>query len=94
MKSFKVVLPSSNNEASHTTPPPNCDEDEENVEALKKLILSNNPPAQTVQDMLIATRPYRIDWLKNPDISIRDILEKFPALKLPKWVSFNLADCI
>ena len=64
------------------------EEDEENVAALKKLMASRNPPAQTVQELLAATRTYLKQWLKKPDISIHNILEKFPALKEPKWVSF------
>lgn len=66
----------------------NVDEDEENVEALKKLIASKNPPARMVQELLTATRTYRNQWLKKPQISIHDILCKFPALKEPKWVRF------
>ena len=80
----------------------NVEEDSENVEALKKLIISRNPPAQTVQELLTATRTYRNQWLKKPEISIHDILHKFPALKEPKWVSFyvhhtccqSLTNCI
>jgi hypothetical protein len=63
------------------------DEYEESVDALRKLAAAKNPPAQTVQDLLDVTRVEREQWLKRPDISIKDILEEFPVLKKPKWVS-------
>lgn len=89
VKCPKLVLPHSRETESCQDTTTNDAEDEENVEALKKLIASKNPPAQTIQEMLNATRAYRLQWLKKPDISIGDIIEKFPALKLPKWVSVN-----
>ena len=77
-------------ESSNETPEslPCVEEDEENVQALKKLMSSKNPPAQTVQELLAATRTYRNQWLKKPEISIHDIMDKFPVLKEPKWVCF------
>lgn len=63
------------------------DEYKESVDALRKLAAAKNPPAQTVQDLLNVTREEREQWLKKPDISIKDILEVYPILKQPKWVS-------
>ena len=63
------------------------DEYEESVDALRKLAVAKNPPAQTVQDLLNVTREERERWLKRPDISIKDILQEYPVLKQPKWVS-------
>ena len=57
------------------------------VDALRKLAVAKNPPAQTVQDLLNVTRKERERWLKRPDISIKDILQEYPVLKQPKWVS-------
>lgn len=63
------------------------DEHEESVDALRKLADAKSPPAQTVQDLLNVTRVGRQQWLQRPDISIRDIFDKYPLLKQPKWVS-------
>ena len=60
------------------------DEYEENVDALRKLAVSKNPPAQTIQDLLNVTRVERKRWLQRPDISIKDIFEEYSVLKQPK----------
>lgn len=42
-----------------------------------------------VQSLLDATRKLRAEWIKtSTDISIQDIIRKFPALNHPKWVNF------
>ena len=81
---LKLALQS---ESINETPDPlsSVEEDKENIEALQKLMASRNPPAQTVQELLTATHIYT---LKKPEISIHEILHKFPVLKEPKWVSF------
>ena len=54
------------------------EDSEENVVALVKLAAMKNSPAQTVQELLTATRKERVDWLKG-DVSIQKILMgKFP----------------
>lgn len=82
-KSIKVVLA----EANVTATKENTSlQDNENTEALKKLVKGKNPPAQTVQNLLIATRASREKWLQTPCISIHDILEKYTVLRNSKWV--------
>ena len=63
------------------------EEYDENVAALQLLFESRNPPAQSVQSLLDVTRPMRKRWLQTASISIGNILEKFPPLERPKWVS-------
>lgn len=63
---------------------------EENVQALKKLVQGKAAPAQVVQTLLDTTRPLRKVYLERADISIRDILDVYPVLRIPKWVRFNL----
>ena len=63
------------------------EEYDENVAALQLLFESRNPPAQSVQSLLDVTRPMRQRWLQTDSISIGNILEKFPPLEHPKWVS-------
>ena len=85
----KLKLSHQSGSSNETPESPSCvEEDEENVQALKKLMSSKNPPAQTVQELLTETRTYRNQWLKKPEISIHDIIDKFPVLKEPKWVCF------
>ena len=63
------------------------EEYEENIATLKKLFQGKTRPAQIVQDLLDATRQMRMEWIQeSADISVCDILEKFPALGHPKWV--------
>ena len=51
------------------------------------LIQGKHPPsAQSVKQLLDATRPKRVQWLKEL-VSIREIFVKYPCLKTPKWVS-------
>lgn len=87
-KSLKVVLPEANITATkeNTSPDLQDEEDEENTQALQKLVKGKNPPAQTVQNLLIATRTSREKWLLTPSISIHDILEKYTVLRNSKWV--------
>lgn len=64
----------------------NADEYEEDVAALAKIVGGKTPPAaQTVQQLLDSTRSKRTQWLKEL-ISISDIFEKYPCLKISKWV--------
>lgn len=63
------------------------DEYKESVDILRKLAVTKNPPAQTIQDLLNETRVERKQWLQRPDISIKDIFEEYPVFKQPKWVS-------
>jgi hypothetical protein len=63
------------------------EEYDENVAALKKLLKIKSPPAQTIQDLLKATRELRLKWLTSSSVSIHDIIEKYPVLAKPKWVS-------
>lgn len=59
---------------------------EENVTNLSKLMQGKHPPsAQAVMRLLDATRPKRVQWLKEL-VSISDILGKFPCFKTSKWV--------
>ena len=91
-KSVKVVLPEANITATkeNTTPADLQDEeDDENTQALQKLVKGKNPPAQTIQNLLIATRASREKWLLSPSISIHDILEKYTVLRNFKWVSIS-----
>ena len=67
---------------------------EENVQALKKLMQGKAAPAQVVQTLLDTTRPLRKVYLERADISIRDILDVYPVLRIPKWVRFNLCVCV
>jgi hypothetical protein len=84
-----VVLPEANITASkeNTSPDLQDEEDDENTQALQKLVKGKNPPAQTVQNLLIATRASREKWLLSPSVSIHDILEKYS-----KWVSSTLVN--
>lgn len=60
---------------------------EENVTALAKLINGKHyPPAKVVEELLDATRILRKKWL-DEEVSIRQILDKYPCFKNPKWVS-------
>ena len=61
--------------------------DEENIEALKKLFESRNPPAQTVQQLLDITRDKRKEWLQSPTLSIQYIIKEYPVFGHSKWVS-------
>lgn len=63
------------------------EEYDENVEALKKLLNTKSPSAQTVQDLLKTTRELRQKWLSSAMISIHDILNNYPVFENPKWVS-------
>ena len=85
-KSIKVVLAEANVTATKENTSLQDEEDDENTEALKKLVKGKNPPAQTVQNLLIATRASREKWLQTPCISIHDILEKYTVLRNSKWV--------
>ena len=63
-----------------------CDEYEEDVATLTKLMSGKTPPAaQVVRQLLDSTRRKRMQWLKE-EISLHDIFEKFPCLKMSKWV--------
>lgn len=62
------------------------EEHDENVDALKKLSKTKSPAAQTVQDLLKATRKIRQEWLSSALVSIHQILDKYPVLGQPKWV--------
>ena len=84
---MKVVVPESNTAAKENTSIQQDEEDDENAQALQKLVKTKNPPAQTVQSLLIATRASREKWLQTPSISIHDILEKYTVLRNSKWVS-------
>ena len=72
------ALPSNNHE---------MEEYDENVAALQKLLKQKSPAAQTIQDLLKATRELRLKWLCSSPVSIHDIFEKYPILAQPKWVS-------
>ena len=53
---------------------------------LAKIIGGKTPPAaQIVRQILDSTRRKRMQWLKE-DISISDVFEKYPCLKMSKWV--------
>lgn len=67
------------------------DENTENVDALRKLAVAKNPPAQIIQELLNATRAERKHWLQTQTISVKNILEKYPILQKPKWVSCIIA---
>ena len=56
-------------------------------------LLDTTRPAQVVQTLLDTTRPLRKVYLERADISIRDILDVSPVLRIPKWVRFNLCVC-
>lgn len=94
MTAQKVFLPQAAINASQQSPhlsDANLDaEYEENVQALKKLLEGKTPPAQTIQNLLDATRSLRLKYLQRPDISIQQIVELYPVFKNPKWVSFRL----
>ena len=62
------------------------EEYDENVAALK-LLKTKSSAVQTIQDLLKATRDLRLKWLSSSPISIHDIVEKYPVLAKPKWVS-------
>lgn len=95
MTAQKVFLPQTAIKASQQSPhlsDANLDADyEENVQALRKLLQGKPPPppAQTIQHLLDATRSRRHKYLQRSDISICDIVEKYPVFKNPKWVSFR-----
>ena len=62
----------------------NDTEMEEDVVTLSTLVGGKTPPAaQTIMD---ATREKRKLWLKK-EVSITEIFEKYPCLKISKWVS-------
>lgn len=62
------------------------DDYEEDVEALTQVVTGKHPPAaQSVYDLLDATRHKRTTWLQE-EISIAEILNKFPCFKNSKWV--------
>ena len=84
--SFAVTIPSTTSMASNLPASWENEEYQENVEALKKLSASKNPPAQTIQGLLTTTRRERKLWMKNPEVSIKDITDTFPVLKEPRWV--------
>ena len=46
---------------------------DENVAALKKLLKLKSPAAQTIQDLLKATRDVRLKWLSSSPVSIHDM---------------------
>lgn len=77
-ESSKAVLPTNNHET---------EEYDENVEALKKLLKTKTPSAQTIQDLLKSTRELRLKWLSSAPVSLHDILQKYPVFEHPKWVS-------
>ena len=59
---------------------------EEDVGLLRTLFEGKNPPAaQTIKQLLDSTRVKRMEWLKS-EVSIADIFEKYPCLKISKWV--------
>ena len=66
---------------------PAMDECKENIEALKKLFESRNPPVQTVQQLLDITWDKRKEWLQSPTLSIQDIIKEYPVFGHSKWVS-------
>ena len=66
------------------------EEYDENVAAFKKLLKTKSPAVQTIQDLLKATRELRLKWLSSSPVSIHDILEKYPVLAKPKWVSVSI----
>ena len=85
------MLSSSKHVDHHDTMEHAMEEYEENVTALKKLFQGKSQPAQMVQNLLDATRKLRAEWIKkSTDISIQDIIRKFPALNHPKWVCYSL----
>ena len=55
------------------------EEYDENVAALKKLLKTKSPAAQTIQDLLKATRELRLKWFSSSPVLIHDILEKYPC---------------
>ena len=82
----KIILPSAEESARSALPnnDDNLEEYEENVAALK--MKTKSPAAQTVQELLSATRDLRLKWLSSTPVSIHNILEKYPVLGYPKWV--------
>ena len=87
-----MVLPEANITATKENITPadlQDEEDDENTQALQKLVKGKNPPAQTIQNLLIATRASREKWLLSPSILIHDILEKYTVLRNSKWVSIS-----
>ena len=81
-----MLLPEVNVTAAEENTSLQDEEDEENMLALQILMRGKNPPAQTVQGLLIATRASREKWLQTASISIKDILKKYTALRMSKWV--------
>lgn len=66
------------------------EEYDENVATLSKLMKGKNPPAaQAMKQLLDATRSIRVQWMKE-FISIKDIFQKFPCLKVSKWVCVHM----
>ena len=53
---------------------------------MQKLVKGKNPPAQTVQNLLTATRASREKWLQIPSISFHDILKEYTVLQNSKLV--------
>lgn len=59
---------------------------EEDVATLSTLVKGKTPPAaHTIKQLLDATREKRLQWLRK-EISITEIFEKYPCLKISKWV--------
>ena len=88
--SHKIVLSSACGDSTNSVLPSSkheIEEYDENVEALKKLLKLKSPAAQTIQDLLKATREVRLKWLSSTPVSIHDIYKKYPVLAQPKWVS-------
>ena len=79
-----MVLPDANITATkeNTTPDLQDEEDDENTQAIQKLVKGKNPPAKTIQNLLIATMASREKRLLSPSISIHDILEKYTVLEI------------
>ena len=67
---------------------------QESIEALQKLFEGRaSVPHQTVQCILDSTRPHREQCLRTP-VSIDNVIQKYPAFKLPKWVRIHVSGCI
>ena len=91
----KIILPNAE-ESSRSVLPNNdgkLEEYEENVAALKKIVKTKSPAAQTVQELLSATRELRLKWLSSAPVSIHNIMEKYPVLAYPKWVGQSASFC-
>ena len=67
---------------------------QEDIVDLQKLYERENPPVHLVQQLLDKTRLLRNDWIINgTDLSIHDIVGRFPPLKKAQWVS-NIIMCL